>query len=170
MLSNYQKKIKQISTSQVQDPHTGVIKLELSSINLKPVDAIHLITGPGATLLPFSPEVREVALVWRAILVALTLKRLFYGITPQGTPQNINNSQGLCSVNKHFELFVQNRGIYRNLGQLKEKNHFSVDIFIQIASTLRTAASCIFAHLHHDDIIDYIFKSMYMERCLHWAQ
>ena len=26
------------------------------------------------------------------------------------------------------------------------------------------------AHLHHDDIIDYIFKSMYMERCLHWAQ
>ena len=71
------------------------------------------------------------------------------------------------SVNIHFELFVQNRGIYRNLGQLKEKNHFSVDIFIQIASTLRTAASCIFAHLHHDDIIDYIFKSMYMERCLH---
>ena len=87
-----------------------------------------------------------------------------------GTPQNISNSQGLCSVNKHFELFVKNRGIYRNLGQLKEKNHFSVDIFIQIASTLRTAASCIFAHLHHDDIIDYIFKSMYMERCLHWAQ
>ena len=81
MLSNYQKKIKQISTSQVQDPHTGVIKLELSSINLKTVDAIHLITGPGATLLPFSPEVREVALVWRAILVALTLKRLFYGIS-----------------------------------------------------------------------------------------
>ena len=75
------KKIKQISTSQVQDPHTGVIKLELSSINLKTVDAIHLITGPGATLLPFSPEVREVALVWRAILVALTLKRLFYGIS-----------------------------------------------------------------------------------------
>ena len=75
------KKIKQISTSQVQDPHTGVIKVELSSINLKTVDAIHLITGPGATLLPFSPEVREVALVWRAILVALTLKRLFYGIS-----------------------------------------------------------------------------------------
>ena len=168
MLSNYQKKIKQISTSQVQDPHTGVIKLELSSINLKTVDAIHLITGPGATLLPFSPEVREVALVWRAILVALTLKRLFLrDLLKTGTPQNISNSQGLCSVNKHFELFVQNRGIYRNLGQLKEKNHFSVDIFIQIASTLRTAASCIFAHLHHDDIIDYIFKSMYMERCLH---
>ena len=69
------KKIKQISTSQVQDPHTGVIKLELSSINLKTVDAIHLITatGHGGTLLPFSLEVREVALVWRAILLALAL-------------------------------------------------------------------------------------------------
>ena len=175
MLSNYQKTLRQISTSQKKSskPTHRCYQARALDINCKTIDAIHLITGLGATLLPCSPEVSEVALVWRAILVALSLwkaTRIFYWVTPQGTYQSISNSQGLCSVNKHFELFVQNRGISRNSGQLKEKNYFSVDIFIHIASTLRTAASCIIAHLYHDDIVKHIFKSTYMERCLHWAQ
>ena len=49
----------------------GFIKLELQRINFKTIEATHLMTGLGATLLPFSPEEREVALVWRAILVAV---------------------------------------------------------------------------------------------------
>ena len=55
---------------KVQNPHTRARALD---INCKTIDAIHLITGLGATLLPCSPEVSEVALVWRAILVALSL-------------------------------------------------------------------------------------------------
>ena len=42
-------------------------------------------------------------------------------------------------------------------------------LFIKIVTSYDGLPFAI-AHLHHDDIIDYIFKSMYMERCLHWAQ
>ena len=65
------KTLKESHQGYWQPLMKGFIKLELQRINFKTIEATHLMTGLGATLLPLSPEEREVALVWRAILVAV---------------------------------------------------------------------------------------------------